>query len=100
VHFDEASNTFALFNAATGRFGPGVLSGSPLRLQTPEATLHMADTRAVGSGPTGPSVTLDLSLSFKPPAAGHTYVVEVAAADDRGDREDFVAVGTLTVPGR
>lgn len=55
----------------------------------------MAETRAVGSGPTGPSVTLTLSLSFKRRAPGHTYLVEVAAADDLGNRDDFVQTGTL-----
>jgi len=69
VRFDEASRTFSLFNEATGQFESGSAAGSPSRLQTPHATLYLADTSVVGSGPTGPSVTLNLSLSFEPQAA-------------------------------
>jgi hypothetical protein len=39
-------------------------------------------------------------LSFKPPAAGHTLVVEVAATNDLGDRDDFFQAGTVTVTHR
>ena len=97
VRFDEASNTFTLFNEESGQLRHGVEPGSPRLLQTPEATLHMADTSAVGSGPIGPSVTLNLSLSFKPRAAGHTYIVEVSASDDRGNQSGFAQAGTLTI---
>ncbi|HYS16460.1 MAG TPA: Calx-beta domain-containing protein [Candidatus Binatia bacterium] len=97
ARFDEASNTFALFHEASGTFGRGVAPGSRHSLQTSEATLDMEDTSVVGSGPTGQSVTLNLSLSFKPHAAGRNYIVEVAATDDLGNRDDFVRTGTLTV---
>jgi len=58
-------------------------------LQTPQATLYLAETSVVGSGPTGPSVTLNLSLSFKPQTAGRTFTVEVAATDDLGNQDGF-----------
>ncbi len=95
--FDEASKTFVLLNEKTGQPERAGIAGKPNRLQTPEATLYLADTTVVGSGPTGPSVTLNLSLSFKPQAARRTFVVEVAASDDLGNHDDFVQAGTLTV---
>jgi photosystem II stability/assembly factor-like uncharacterized protein len=97
VFFDEATKTFSLVNSATGQLERGFAAGSPNRLQTPQATLHLADTSVVGSGPTGPSVTLNLALSFKPSAAGRTFLVEVAATDDTGNADNFAAAGTVTV---
>jgi photosystem II stability/assembly factor-like uncharacterized protein len=97
VSFDEASKTFSLVNPATGQLEKGFAAGSRNSLQTPQATLHLADTSVVGSGPTGPSVTLNLALSFKPSAAGRTFLVEVAATDDLGNQDNFAAAGTVTV---
>ena len=97
VLFDEAGKTFSLFYEATGQFGNGFAAGSPNVLETPEETLYLADTSVVGSGPTGPSVTLNLSLSLKPQTAGHTFLVEVSASDDLGNFDDFAPAGTLTV---
>ena len=96
VIFDEASETFSLVNDATGRPGRSVAPGSHQKLQTRDATLHMAETSVVASGPTAPTVTLNLALSFKPRTAG-TFVVEVAATDDQGNDSGFVEAGTLTV---
>jgi hypothetical protein len=97
VFFDEADKTFSLVNPSTGQLERGFAAGSPNRLQTPQATLHLANTSVVGSGPTGPSVTLNLALSFKPSAAGQTFLVEVAATDDLGNQDNFAAAGTVTV---
>lgn len=97
VLFDEASNTFSLVNEATGEIGTGFAAGSHKRLRTSRASLYLAETSVVGSGPTGPSVTLNLSLSFKPQLAGRTLVVEVAASDDQGNQDGFVQASTLTV---
>src|SRR5207247_7527470 len=63
----------------------------------PAATVHLAETSVVGSGPKGPSVTLNLALSFKPQAAGRSYVVEVAATDDLGNQQGFAPAGSLTI---
>ena len=103
LRFDEASNSFSLFNQAAGRFGRAFAAGSPVQLQSAQATLNLRDTQvtvidnALGSGPTSPSVRLNLSLSFKPSAAGRTFRVEVAASDDQGNQDPFTAAGTLTV---
>jgi hypothetical protein len=81
VLFDEASNSFSLFNEATGEVGPAFPPGSPNLLQTPEATLHLAKTSVVASGPDSPTVTLNFALSVEPPAARRRFDVEVAATD-------------------
>src|SRR5262249_31233554 len=65
VRFREATSTFALVDPKTGREGPSGRAGDNQRLQTNAATLYLADSSVVGSGPTGPSVTLHLSLGFK-----------------------------------
>jgi hypothetical protein len=45
--WDEGSNTFNLFNEASGRFGPAFAPGSRVRLQTSQAALHL--THAVAA---------------------------------------------------
>jgi hypothetical protein len=106
VRWDEPSNTFSLFNEAAGKFGRGFAPGSKARLQTPEAILHLSDTSVsalssvLGTGPTSPTVALNLALSFKPSAAGRTFYVEVAASDDLFNEDPFVQAGTLTVRER
>jgi hypothetical protein len=97
VRFTDADGSLALIDPATGEVDR---SGSPDthgRLQTPNATVYMAESLVEGSGPTGQSVTLGLSLSFKPSAAGRTYPVEVRAVDDADNEHDFEPAGTLTV---
>ena len=97
VKFDEASNSFSLFNEATGKFGKAFPAGRPNRLETPHATLHLAETSVESNGPTSPKVTLKLSLSFKPHVAGHTFDVEVAASDDQGRESNFEQVANLII---
>lgn len=81
----------------TGKEGKGGKAGDNRKLQSKGATLYLADSSVVGSGPTGPSVTLNLALGFKPKAAGRTYAVEVLAADDTGQAHGFELAGSLTV---
>ncbi len=77
--------------------GPGALPGSSTVLETAFARLHLAESSVVGSGPTGQSVTLEFALSFTKKAAGHSYVVELAAADDFGNADRFVRAAELRV---
>jgi hypothetical protein len=116
VHWDQAGNTFDVCRKTRNRgnaddgedadsdlpadvdCGPAVVPGSPVVLGTPYASLYMRDVSVVGSGPTGPSVTLNLPISFGPKAAGH-YKVELAAADDLGNQDDFVEAGDVLVVG-
>lgn len=95
--FDEARQTFALLDEDTGDLGQAYAAGSRHRLETRKAALDLSQTSVVGSGPTGQSVTLNLSLSFKPQAVGARYVVEVAATDDEGNQGSFEPAGMLTV---
>jgi hypothetical protein len=95
--FNEADRTFSLYNQAAGRFGPAATAGSHMRLETSAAALHLAETSVVATGPTSPTVTLNLAVTFKPSAAGRTYIVEVAASDDDGNIADFTQAGILTI---
>jgi hypothetical protein len=98
--FLERSNTISVFNEASGRFGKGFAPGSPNRLETPEATLYLAQSSIVAAGPTSPTVTLNLSVSFKPQAAGRTFIVEVGATDKSHEGTlsgFFEELGSLTV---
>lgn len=103
VRWDEASNTFSLFNEAAGRFGAEMPAGGSARLQTPDATLYLENTSArvvnspLGNGPTSPAVMLNLALSFKPSAAERVLTVDVAASDDFGNLDPWVEAGTLVV---
>lgn len=74
----------------------GALPGSGTVLETRHARLHLNTTRVVGSGPTGFSVVLHLSLSFKPSARGPAHF-EVAASDDTGQVDPFARALSLVI---
>jgi autotransporter-associated beta strand protein len=97
LRFNEADRTFSLFNEAANRFGRPVTAGSNFRLENSSATLFLTPSSVVASGPTSPTVTLNLALSFKPSTGGRTYSVEAAASDDDGNAEDFIQAGVLTI---
>lgn len=89
VRWDEQSDAFRLVDIATGEVGLGS--------QSPAGALHLASTSSTGSGPTGPSVTLRITLSFDPALAGRTFTVETSAAGDNGQTQGFEPAGRLTV---
>jgi hypothetical protein len=97
IRFEEGSNTFAVYNADIGDFGPPVTPGSAGTVETPFATLYLSDSTFVGSGPTGPSVMLNYDVSFKATAANRTYRVLMMATDDAGVQEGFEPAGLVTV---
>jgi hypothetical protein len=97
IRFNEADRTFSLFNDAAHRFGPSFSAGANVKLQTSSAELDLGRTSVVAAGPTSPTVTLNLGLEFLPSAAGKIYSVEVAALDDSGNADGFIAAGLLTV---
>ena len=74
----------------------GALPGSKTVLETSYARLHLAGTRAVGSGPAGRQVTLELALSFKPKAVG-VLEIELTAADDFGAVDPFRLASAVRV---
>jgi hypothetical protein len=92
LHWDEAANTFSLCQATDDGqsiCSTGALPGTPAVLETDLAQVSLANTSVVGSGPTGPNVTLNLGITFKSKAAGHLYDLEVSATDDFGNQDDF-----------
>jgi hypothetical protein len=95
--WDEQANTFCVIDPATDTCGPAGLPGAPDALASDRAFLYLAETTVQGSGPTGPSVTLNLSLRLDPRLAGQTFDVEVAAADDLGNEDAFTKAGILRV---
>lgn len=81
--------------------GPAVQPGSFSTLQIGrQAQLDLSRTSAVGSGPLGQSVLLDLALSFLPKTAGHQLTLELAAADDFGNEDRFVPAASVKVDKR
>jgi hypothetical protein len=100
LRWDEATNTFsacAIDNrkpAPTLNCTPGQSPGSFGFLQTEFGVLDLSQTTVVGSGPTGPSVLLNLAIIPDDDARGH-YDVELAASNDSGSQSDFFEVGNL-----
>lgn len=76
--------------------GHGALAGSPTVLETGSARLHMASTRAQGSGPAGREVTLSLAISFKQRAVG-VHDIELSASDDFGASDAFARATSVRV---
>jgi predicted outer membrane repeat protein len=100
VRFEEvagAPGLFRIVNPKNGNGGPAFAPGSPNRLESESATVYLAETAV--DGPPGQRVTLTLTLSFKPHAAGHSYDVLVAATDDTGEVQGFHRAGGLAVSG-
>jgi hypothetical protein len=97
VKFDEAANTFSLFNPHSGRFGPGKTPGDAGVLSDGYATLHLQTSSVQAAGPTAPSVLITLDVSFHHSAAGRHFVVEAAASDDLGHADPFAFAGTVDV---
>jgi len=96
LRWDEATNTFQQLSPS-GRVLKSGLPGSNRRFFTTEATLSLAGTSVVGSGPSGPSVTLNLDLQFRPEAAGRTLRIEASARDDSGNVQGWNPAGVITV---
>jgi CSLREA domain-containing protein len=92
-----APGVFSVVDAKNGNAGPSFAPGSPNRLESEFATLYLAETSV--DGPPGRQVTLTLTLSFKPNAAGRVYDVLVAATDDAGEVQGFHRAGTVAVTG-
>jgi hypothetical protein len=98
VRFDEAANTLALCTT-NDECLPGETPGGSGELRAEAATLFLDESQVMGSGPTGPSVDLVYTIGVEPSLSGRELLVEAAAADDDGERQDFAQVGTLMVEG-
>jgi hypothetical protein len=100
VRWQEPEDTFSLFHPAANRFVRTVAAGSRARFETEAATLDLEQCGSHGSGPTGPSVTINYSLTFKHRAAGRIFSVEAFATDDSGNEQGFEPVGAVSVLDR
>jgi hypothetical protein len=82
--------------------GPPGTSGV---LESPVATLDLSRSSFVGTGPTGPSVTVNFAVAFKVVDAGngvsqnaaHKYDIEISAADVNGVAQTPQSVGSWAV---
>jgi hypothetical protein len=95
--FDETSRKLSLYNPANGDFGPAFAPGSRNVLSSGAAKLYLAESAFIAAGPDSPEVTLLLTVEFGPQAVGEDYPVEVGAASDDGQFQDFTAGATLTI---
>lgn len=98
ARFDEADDTLALCDG-NGVCGAGLAPGSDAVIDGATASLHLAASAVVGSGPTGPSVDLNIAFSLDASLAGRMLRVEAAATEDSGARQDFETVGSIEVEG-
>ena len=114
LRWDEASNRFSLCSQVGGDdvkddapahqaikrapvCGAGELPGSASFLVTPYVMVDMSQAAVIGSGPTGQRVTIKLPLRMLGKSAEHKYRIELAAADDFGNEDAFIAASTLQV---
>lgn len=97
LRFDEATATFTVLDPETRRHSRGHHAGTAGCLQFRDVTLDLADARVIGSGPTGPHVTLRLPVSFGRSHLGRHLTVEVRSTDDAGRVDPFTEAGTVTV---
>jgi hypothetical protein len=100
LRFDEVAGApgfFRLVNSKNANAGPAFAPGSPNRLESELATVYLAETAV--DGPPGPKVSLTLTLSFKPHAAGRVFDILVAATDDAGEVQGFHRAGTVAASG-
>jgi hypothetical protein len=100
LRFDENSGELSLRDEGSGEFSRGLPVGSKQPLTTSLATLDLANSSVVNSGPNGTDITLNLTLSFGPSVTKGSYVVEVAAEDDLGTISEFQEADTLTIGTR
>lgn len=97
VAFDEATRTLNLVRPSDGSAGPSFAPGSNNVLSTGGAQVHLAESRFVASGPTSPTVRLELSMSFGPQAVANGIPVEVRATADDGRVQGFDHAASLNV---
>jgi len=93
-------STFELLDQNENVVGVGE-PGSPGVIETNTAKLYLADSDFQGSGPTGPSVTVNFAVSFKAAAlngnAALPYQSQLLASDALQGVQDPVQLGHWTV---
>lgn len=71
--------------------------GDAAVLRGPAGALDLAASKVTGTGADGPSVTLELAVSFDEIAAGRDLRVELLATDDLGHAQGFEPAGRVSV---
>jgi len=98
LDWNEAANTFSLFNPATGGFGPAKVLGTQNVLSQFPGRRAAQDQQHKASGPTSPLVTVTFSLRFNHAAAGIPLSeFEAAASNNLGVQTLFAKGGSVNV---
>ncbi len=97
IRYQEASNTFSLWNPDSNSFGPQFEPGRNNVLETNMAKFYLDEAQVNGTGPLGPSVTFTLVISFKPQVAGRTWNALFFVSDDNGNLQGYEPKGQVTV---
>lgn len=90
------SSTFSLLDAVGNVVGTGA-PGSPVVLESETAVLYLEQSVFRAAGPDDPVVAVDFTVSFKGPAAGRVFDVEVIGSDDLGNVQGPEQFGTWQV---
>ena len=99
VRFTEGvTSTLSLLDS-TGNILTTGLPGDPIVLESNTARFDLEHSSFLGTGPTGPSVTVKFAVSVKPVASARTYSIELLATDDFDNAQGPDRVGTWTVFG-
>jgi Tol biopolymer transport system component len=97
IRYEEETNLFSLFDPLTETFAESGEPGSAMVLATAAASLDLANSSVVGSGPEGRDVTLTMNVVFKTAVAGQTYQIEQMVQDDFGNNQGFDLLGSWGV---
>jgi hypothetical protein len=99
LRWSEAANTFQLVDPDTGQpHGDAFPAGSNHVLETEDVLLDVRNSSSEGSGPAGQEVTLHLALTFHEKSKkDEPFIIEVTAADDNGQTQPFLALGSVAV---
>lgn len=71
--------------------------GDAAVLRGPAGALDLSASKVAGSGADGPSVSLELAVTFDEVAAGENLRVELLATDDLGHAQGFEPAGAVSV---
>ncbi|CAN5453925.1 hypothetical protein BH09PLA1_BH09PLA1_19210 [soil metagenome] len=91
INWNEADNTFALFDPMTGRFGEPMKIGTDAVLSNSLVNISLKRSSVAARGPTSSKVTVTFSLQFKGPI--QRWTIDAAASNDLGSQTRFVHVG-------
>jgi hypothetical protein len=97
IRWKELQNTLRLRSSHRARGSGSGTIGDGGRLTSRLARVSLADTEVTAKGPAARKMTLALALEFRPPAVGLDCELELAAADDLGNRDGFQRAGTIQV---